>query len=280
MINKKINFTFKINDMKSAFFLCWCIIFSLLLLPTVAHTQNQQLTLKIKSENKTIWSENGKLESLINEAYRQKYHIIKSRLLDELNRQFKLYADRSIREVEFYMDGQKQLSTYFYESEKKLYLRYSLFNNAIHFRITTPDILLGIGKSRDDDPGVSILYNVTADIPLEQNGNLESIKFGIPNWRFSLIKFTSSKLEKRTHKIGSDFLKGWIMNYLFTISDFRKAFYELDIISNSMNDYLNSTIKANSELLGELKLDENRQVDVETDGNFLLVFQQIANREW
>lgn len=240
--------------------------------------QGQDFVLEIKSEHKKIWSDSTEFSNILVKLIRQHSHLIEQRQIETLNKEFKKYVkneDRTLRNVDLdKYQSRLSLTTFLYKSQNKVYLKLKITKNILSFDITTPDVIFGIGSDRKKDPHVSVTYDVEADIPIEQNNTMKPIKFGLPIWRTPKItNFYASNLEERTIPIGKIFIKAWISNTLFDLSDYRNAFFVLDEISDKYNNFINSEIKQNTALLAELKLDENQQLQVINSGDSKLIFQ-------
>lgn len=238
--------------------------------------QGQFLIMEIKSEQKVLRSLDGDLNDIVRKAKSSMAFYLETVQVDALNKEFKEYAGRGLRNAKIDFFPRTYLRVYRNELDHKTYLHCIFSNQTLEFFITTPDKFLGIGADRKHDPYVKVTYNIVAEFPIEQNNTVESIKFGKPEWKkFEVTNFSTQRLDKRTDKIGTDFLKPWIENYLFNVTDYKNAFHRLDYLADEFNKFIQVSVKENVALLNELKLDENRQLAVFTEGEYKLVFQHF-----
>jgi hypothetical protein len=225
---------------------------------------------RIVSESKQIFTDKAILKQIADDSYFAKSDIIKTKLLEELKREMKSLTGQSSYAEQLSLSGESTIE--FREENNRVYMKYLLPYNNLDFQVTTADVpILGVGIDRIQDPKVYISFAMESEFEISQTGQLESIRFLNPKWKFSYTRYSARNLQ--TLSLDKTSLDVWVKIQMPNM--FKPVFLTLSDMNDDLNNYINTAIKNNPALLKELEIDENQIVTVLADplDNTTLLFK-------
>ncbi|SHE31135.1 hypothetical protein [Flavisolibacter ginsengisoli] len=239
-------------------------ILSLVLYSTVTAKLNAQTNspgIRIYSESKQIFEEDEMLKKVVDDVYFEKIDQLKSKIIERIKTDIKSLTNQTSRAEKITLSIQTNMSVY--EKDGKPYLSYTIPGNKIDFSVTTPDhpLIPGLGMSRSLDPEISLTFDVSAQLPLIQNGTVESLKFTNPVWNITFTHWKGERLNPIS--ITKSDIEYWVKGLLET--SFFPIYVSLNDASRRLTDYISSAVINNGNLAKELALDETRQLQAKAD---------------
>lgn len=228
-----------------------------------------QVNLRISSANKTIWNEQGMLERLAFDKYREKVLMLQTNIQEVVKNEIKSLVSNATRNETVKL-GVYPFNGTLSEYEGKIRFDFKLPYNSVEFRVTTPDVIFGIGRDRENDPSVTIVYDLLVSVPIEQNGTSSSISFLRPEWKFKIRSYHFNKYDEGS--VEKLKIQTWITGNNMAAA-FRKVYYAMDDLTDRFNDHINQKIKNNPALLKEMAVDETSDLEVKISNGSNLVFE-------
>ena len=252
--------------MKSALVLrcCLCLIF--LFASFCSYTQND-VSLKIKSEQKQLYKENEAFKEIVDDIYTEKKENLKRGIADWLRQQVKNYMKQTMHndEVKLAYDTRIELV----QMDQRIFLRYYLPANSVKFRVTTAS------KPSYEDPYCSFLFDVMGDFELKQSGTAESIKLSNPTWK--IVQTYNSGYNFDNFALSKEYFMGMLERML---TEFQPIYASLNNVNEKLNDHIQRSISSNNELQKEFEIDENKELKAVADvANASLVFQHSYSQK-
>jgi len=231
---------------------------------------SQDVAIKIKSEQKQLFSESNSLKALADKVYDDKKEQLKRGIADWLRYEVKQRANKQTMHAdEMLLTNSTRLELV--EVNNRIFIRYLLPGNTVKFRVTTPDAPgVSIGAGTYADPDVEFSFDAYADFELMQGGTAESIYFiNPPEWKIT-IRSSKGKLLQPTSLSKDDF------NDIVKLATtgLQPIYASLNGVDEKVNEYIKTTIKNNKDLQKEFSTDENKDLKVIADvTNSTLIFQ-------
>jgi hypothetical protein len=248
----------KVKQMKKIIHLHLALSIILTVFAADAAAQTNDIMLRVKSEQKQLFSETGMLKELADDIYFEKVELLKRAIADWFRAEVKRWSSGQT----MYQDDiglAQNTSITAFEKDDKIFVRYTLPVNSISFKVTTAEVF-GVGKGKYADATVFILFDVMGDFELIQNGTAESIRLINPVWT----------IEKRSHRAENlqlNSLEKDDLEFMMSMMnrEMRPIFNSLSGINEKMNVYLGSSIIGNQALQKEFSIDENKELKAIAD---------------
>jgi hypothetical protein len=233
-----------------------------------ASSQND-IIVKLNSENKLLWKEEVVLADQLTAKYREEILNIEAKILQVFKKEFAELTERSTRAESVSWSPNPVFSIE--QNTKATSLKTAMYYNSISFRVTTPDIAFGIGADRSMDPSITIEFVVIGKIPIHQDKTLQSIKVLHPSWSvdFKLSGFEGDKVRFKGSLDKTEIEQWLTYNLPYHFSTVFMAFNFDDIL----NSYINENIRNNKKLRMEIDIDNDENLEVLKHGENELVFQ-------
>lgn len=228
-----------------------------------------QVNLRISSANKPIWNEQGMLERLAFDKYREKVLMLQTNIREVVKNEIKSLVGNATRNEIVKLGIYPFIGT-LSDYEGKIRFDFNLPYNSVEFRVTTPDVIFGIGRDRDNDPSVTIVYDLLVSVPIEQKGTSSSITFLRPEWIFKIRSYHFNKYDEGS--VEKLKIQTWIEGNNMSAA-LRKVYYAMDDLTDKFNDHITQKIKNNTALLKEMSVDETTDLEVKIGNGSNLVFE-------
>ena len=218
-----------------------------------ASGQPGDIMLRVRSEQKQLFTESGMLKERADDIYFEKADQLKRAIADWFRAQVKWMSQGQT----MYQDDislSQYTSITIFEKEEKILVRDSLPVNSISFKVTTEEVL-GVGKGKYGDASVYIGFDVTGDFELAQSGTAESIRLVNAIWKIKKTSHRADNLQKLSLEKDELVFMMSMMNH-----DMKPIYATLNRINEEMNEYLQKSIIGNQSLQKEFAIDENKEL--------------------
>ena len=233
--------------------------------------QEQSLGIKIVSGSKAIFTDPEGLQNLVDETYLRLFDAYYNKALTDFRSSVKNFVGQATRAESYFLNQSNLLILE--EKSGKAVLKYHIPFNSVNFRITTPDIVLGIGSGRGSDPEYNLNWSMSFIYEVSTNGNLDQLQVF-----FKGIQLEDQKLNDRSvikNAIidafrGAYEVKGEIEDWkYFGFQDhlFRSASDLAIQMKDAIQNYFNQNVKQNETLLVENQIDGTNALNLLCDLN-------------
>jgi hypothetical protein len=210
------------------------------------HAQKNDITLKIKSENKEIFNESGMLKELADDFYFSQIDKLKKDITEWFRSEIKVLTKETMYSDKIELNDSTSLNIR--KENGKLYILYKIYSNDFMCRVTTPDGMI-LGSDGFSDSRFFVTYDITGTFELIENGLAESIRLANPTWIINVTK-----------KFSDGYWSNGRLNRIpYTMPKSIGTIYTtLNEVKNKFNQYIKSTILNHPELKKEFEIDETK----------------------